>query len=368
MQKHHQTIESGLLNNKNNKAAYTSNALREIGERAKHDQGLRQMQYGTIKRIKELKLNCKPIRKRCKWENTNQHPTCANKTNLITIKKKGYKGDMNIIFTTCNIQSIKFKELQVRELIHEYSLNFLVVTETWLEDKHKEWKDTTTLNRDGLSMITADRLDKKGGGLALIYKSYYKVQSIEYKIYRFSEHATWDLRIGGTSVTIHGVYHPPQSPTNKLPNTVFIDQFLEFVSTTLPNHQNNLYIRDFNLHVSDATDTDAAIFNDSIDAMGLYQHVSFPTHKAENTIDLIISDIHQENKILTTSLGPYLIDHRAVLCTLNTKKLRPKYGHRTVRNTSKITKEQWQEQFNSENIRLSNKLDHIVQDMNTELK
>ena len=67
---------------------------------------------------------------------------------------------------------------------------------------------------------------------------------------------------------------------------MFIEEFTEFVSTTLPSHQNNIYIGDFNLHVSEE-DTDPAIFNDSIDAMGLYQHVGFPTHKSGNTLDLI---------------------------------------------------------------------------------
>ena len=48
---------------------------------------------------------------------------------------------------------------------------------------------------------------------------------------------------------------------------MFIEEFIEFISTTLPSHPNNIYISDFNLHVSEE-ETDPAIFNDSIKDMG----------------------------------------------------------------------------------------------------
>ena len=99
---------------------------------------------------------------------------------------------------------------------------------------------------------------------------------------------------------------------------MFIEDFTEFVSTTLQVHQNNIYIGDFNLHVSEEeTETDPAIFNNTIDAMGLYQHVAFPMHKSGNTLDVILTDIYQPTKIMTTAPGPYLTDHRAVITTLN---------------------------------------------------
>ena len=90
-----------------------------------------------------------------------------------------------------------------------------------------------------------------------------------------------------------------------------INEFTEYVSAVLPEHHNNIFLSDFNLHVSDSLDTDSAIFNDSIEAMGLYQHVGFDTHKAGNTLDLVLSDITSEAKVLTMALGPFLTDHTA---------------------------------------------------------
>ena len=89
-----------------------------------------------------------------------------------------------------------------------------------------------------------------------------------------------NLKIKNVDLIIHGIYHPPPSLANKTTSGMFIEEFIEFVSTMLPSHPNKIYIGDFNLHVSEE-ETDPAIFNDSIEAMGLYQHVGFPTHKSE---------------------------------------------------------------------------------------
>ena len=70
---------------------------------------------------------------------------------------------------------------------------------------------------------------------------------------------------------------------------MFIDEFTEFATRIIPEH--NIFIGDFNLHVSDNESNDSAIFNDTIEAIGLLQHVGKETHKSGNTLDLIISEI-----------------------------------------------------------------------------
>ena len=119
------------------------------------------------------------------------------------------------------------------------------------------------------------------------------------------------------------IYHPPYSLKNKLTNRVFLDDFTNFVTDLLPDHNNNVLLRDFNLHVSNEDDIDSAIFLDTIEAMGLYQHVGFPTHKSGNTLDLILSEIQSDAMVITTAPGPYITNHRAVISTLNIKKVQP---------------------------------------------
>ena len=127
------------------------------------------------------------------------------------------------------------------------------------------------------------------------------------------------------------------------------------------------FLGDFNLHVSNTDDTDPAIFNDSIDAMGLYQHVGFSTHKSGNILDLILSDITDNTKVLTTAPGSYLMDHRVVIATLNVKTHTQKPKVRTIRKLDKVAYSEWTGEFNPNNIPLTYKLDNLVESLDTEL-
>ena len=132
-------------------------------------------------------------------------------------------------------------------------------------------------------------------------------------------------------------------------------------------NSNNIYTGDFNLHVSDSQDTDSAIFNDSIEAMGLYQHIHFQTHKSGNVLDLLLSDITQAAGVITVAPRPYMSDHWAVIATLNTKKLqiRPEVKH--VRKLHKVTAEDWNQAYNTDNVPLSDNLEEMVAYLNKEL-
>ena len=319
---------------------YSAEVLRTIRANSLHDHRLKILPFGAIKIIKELKLNNKKRKRRNRGRTKQpfkQHG--CNYNNIISIKRTDHKPENNIIFGTCNVQSLKPKELQVSDLINDYSLDFLVLTETWLNDKHKQWKDCTVLDKDGLSLSTVDRVGRKGGGLALIHKTAYNTKLLDRGTRPTFEHATWELKAKKETLAIHGIYHPPPSLTNKTTNSQFTEDFTDFVSTTLPSHPNNIYIGDFNLHISEE-ETDPISFSDTIEAMGLYQHVNFPTHKSGNILDLVLSDIQQSTSVITTSPGPYVSDHRAVISTLNTKRLNPSFTYKEVRRIKEITQDQ----------------------------
>ena len=243
-----------------------------------------------------------------------------------------------------------------------------MLTETWLNSNHNQWKNTTILNINQLRLHAADHDNGKGGGLALIHRSHYPVRTITSGHRSSSEFACWELKVKNHTITVHGIYHPPYSLTNKVTNSKFIKEFTDYVSTCLPEHPNHIFIGDFNLHISDELDMDATIFNDSIDALDLYQHVGFVMHKSGNVLDLILSDFTNPTMVLTTALGPYVTNHRAVIGTLSIKKLRPKQLTAMVRQTSKVSDQQWNDEFNPDNVDLTGKLDTLVSSFNTELR
>ena len=135
---------------------------------------------------------------------------------------------------------------------------------------------------------------------------------------------------------------------------------------TLPEHQ-NIFTGDFNLHVSDVNDNDSAIFIDTIEAMGLIQHVGAPTHKSGNTLDLMISEIQGNTTIKTVNTGPYISDHCMVIATLKAKRDPPTTKVRLIRGTHRITDEQWCDEFNPSKVHLTTNLEESMQSLNTEL-
>ena len=104
-----------------------------------------------------------------------------------------------------------------------------------------------------------------------------------------------------------------------------------------------------------------------MDALSLYQHIGFSTHRLGNVLDLILSDFTSDAKVLTTAPEPFVTNHRAVIATLNIKRLQPATKEILVRQVSKVSVEQWNDEFNPDNVKLNGKLDITVSSLNTEL-
>ena len=164
------TSASRPLNNK----CYSVNALRIIGDHVQHEHRLRILPFGVISRVRSLKLNRKPQKNR-RSNRAQLHQKVPVHANLINVKSLTSRKQGNITIGTCNVQSLQNKELQISELISDYSLDLLVLTETWLTSNHQFWKDTTMLNRDNLKLHTLDRGRGRGGGLALVTKRHLRV-------------------------------------------------------------------------------------------------------------------------------------------------------------------------------------------------
>lgn len=142
-----------------------------------HDQRHKLIPYHVINRIRQLRLNCKK-EKHTKKPRIRLVPTGVNNNNLIRIKKQANKGDTNLLVATCNTQLVKRKDLQVSGLLTDYSLDILVLTETWLSNNDTQWLETTLLNHEPYQMHAHNRQARRGGSIALITKSHYKVNTL----------------------------------------------------------------------------------------------------------------------------------------------------------------------------------------------
>ena len=83
------------------------------------------------------------------------------------------------------------------------------------------------------------------------------------------------------------MYHPPQS--ENVNHQDFLNEFITLVGTLRTSYKNMIILGDLNLHLNDPNDLAAGQFMENLEALGLYQCVTFPTHKSNNTLDVIIS-------------------------------------------------------------------------------
>lgn len=84
----------------------------------------------------------------------------------------------------------------------------------------------------------------------------------------------------------------------------------------------------FNIHIDDDDDIDAQIFLDSMNAIGLNQYISQPTHVAGHILDQIYMDNQSKIGIIGTTMKEFISDHKLIQVLFNVRK--PKV-------TSKVT-------------------------------
>ena len=84
---------------------------------------------------------------------------------------------------------------------------------------------------------------------------------------------------------------------------------------------------------------DASIFIDTIEAMGLQQHVTYPTHKSDNILDLIFTELITQIHIKDLSSDSFLSDHCMVDFITTIPQDKPKTKTITYRKLKNINPE-----------------------------
>ena len=149
----------------------------------------------------------------------------------------------------------------------------------------------------------------------MVHKKSYKVNLVEEVFTRSFQVAKFRIQIDNCNVTLLSIYLPPYSTANPVTDRMFIDDFTKWICNQLvvSDHDNKLIILgDFNIHVNDEFDENAHNFMDIITVLGLEQHVNFPTHKAGNTLDLVITEMGSKLEVVRSSPGPFWLHHCAV--------------------------------------------------------
>ena len=205
---------------------------------------------------------------------------------------------------------------------------------------------------------------QRGGGIAFIYKKEYSVKTIKIGTKSSFQYSIWSVKARNKHLTKVGLNHPPYSPINPT-NSIFIDKIIELLTEVLPSSNNHIILGGFNLHIND--DVDAQIFSDSLEALGLMQHSAMPTHKSNNVLDFIFTEIMSDIGIEVMEMASYISDHCPVIATHNIKKEQAKQVQRVICKAAKISQDEWNWEFNKLNIIWDNNLCSLVDQLNNEL-
>ncbi len=233
-----------------------------------------------------------------------------------TCKSTLLKSD-GLSLSLLNARSINNKATTICEQIIEKKTDMLAITETWLKSNNESV--TNDLCPEGYSFIGAARKSARacrGGGVGLIYKSEYDIQTIPSDKFKSFEHLNILLK-ASVPMCLSIVYRPPPSKKNKLTITEFLEEFELFLSDLVVSHRNLFIVGDFNIHWGIDTNVNAKRFEDILQSFGLQQNVKSATHKSKNILDLVITPANNSLLKSVSVQNEDISDHYTVKCDLD---------------------------------------------------
>ena len=228
-------------------------------------------------------------------------------------------------FSLVNARSLPKRSNVISQHIISNDLEVLAVTETWLSSDHGE-DDLLNICPAGYNAVHTPRVGKRGGGVALIFRSSLRVEmaSTGFSASSF-EHMAVRLHCN-SAFCIHLViiYRPP-SQSSRCSDGQFLTDFADFLQLLMLSPGKILMVGDFNIHVDDPGNPTANKFLSLLNSFGLSQHVRGSTHLDGHTLDLVITR-DSENVITCCKVSDLICDHFAVNSRKSSRKSAPTWS------------------------------------------
>ena len=250
----------------------------------------------------------------------------ANCTNVKIMRQSHLLSTAAFRMCLLNVRSVRNKGLTVKDFTVDHDLDALIITETWLRPGNEDMVEIGTLYPTGYRFLHVPQYDNTtfGGGIGFLFKETLDINS---KVCdNFETFEVMDVLLKSIEdIRILCVYRLP----NERSYALIYDEFSRLFERTLTEHSGCLLIAgDFNFHIDEPQDNHANRFIDILDAFGLKQHVSAPTHNKGHTLDLLIT--RSEDSLISRIMirDPIISDHFAVHCDLGVQK--PKFSKKKV--------------------------------------
>ena len=179
------------------------------------------------------------------------------------------------------------------------------LTETWLPNDETDlrYKEFPPKGYDIISRHHPTT--KKGGGVAVIYKSNLSVKMAPptTNISEVMEYLDLTMNFKGLVVNLYVIYRFPNTSVIQ-----FCDELSDLLEENIVSDRGVLPLTgNFNIHMDNLQNPDTIIFSDFLELFGLINFVGFPTHQSHHTLDLFIT--HQSSVIKSVSQGEFFSNH-----------------------------------------------------------
>ena len=227
---------------------------------------------------------------------TQHRPTNSgvNSNNLIkiNIQQTVLKQIPNIIsLNVINAQSICGPNGKTEDFIDHITqslVDICVVTETFLTEQNTVTH--AALHVPGFAFQDQPRSNGTArGGIGIFYHDSFQLSKLSHTETRSFELSEWHVSWHNYCMRLCIVYHQPYSTSHPITDATFMHEFESYLDETVLVEEMLCITGDFNLHVNDPDDTYGCQFNDLLSSYGLIDHVTFPTHQAGHTLDLVIT-------------------------------------------------------------------------------
>ena len=203
-----------------------------------------------------------------------------------------------------------------QEYIMSRDSDLCVITEMWLkgvdEMAHK------SIPPNGYKIISHPRTNgRNSGGIAPIYKEFLKVnEEREMQNNQMMECSRFKIKLDSHDmVKLYAIYRNPASNV-----IAFCEELATILKKNILVDRGTLLLMgDFNVHIDNSSHADTNIFNDFMDSFNLQNHINFPPHFAQHTLNLFIDD-KDNSHIGLVIRGHQLPDHSFIHCNLSTGK------------------------------------------------
>jgi hypothetical protein len=265
-----------------------------------------------------------------------------------------------------NAQSIRNKTIMIREYILEKDLDILFIVETWLSETGDEVY-IGDITPTGYRMVQKPRKNRKGGGIMVIYKDHIRLDLTDDHKVTTMELLSCKIRSGNKNLTIICVYRPETTAKNKYKLSQFFDDLSDVFSSTLSSTPNLVAIGDYNFHMNKPGNNDTIRLLKILDTFELIQHVTEPTHKSGNTLDLIITPM--KNNLLSHTVDERISDHDCIIMEYDINRLQNPVKEINFRKLKGINMDIFKENVKTMADRATslNDLDDLTENYNTGL-